>query len=446
MSYASGPQNTIVWKPKEGLILYDSNGHATGVQSAALGLVHEIAHALNRENVVSQNDIPNSQYENDSEAEAVIYSDAVAKDVGETLRGNYEGTDIITDNPTAHTGTDANGQTAWIQVDQNDNIQRGPGYVADAVAPSSNDYLNDPSAPPPPFYSDDGNGTDGGGSGGGGASEDGSESDGGGTEDGAGCVAVTSFLPGGMKAGDVVLGTEMQLADEQTLEPATGKVTYSQPKLKDGYRITTETGASLVYSDTAPIPTYKHGLVVPPKLLGEEVPVRWDEAGQSFPRWEKITKVEFLGKIMVQHITVGDRCFWAGEKEGAYILHHNAKNSGGDSTGGDDWPDEYDPLTAGTGNSHVTAGGQHAIVAGATVQHAAVTQNAPSQHHTAIAAAIAIVTGQQSGPAIADLVLFTKNDPQAATLSSVPADQVLVNHDATTIVGVPHPVVDHFIT
>jgi hypothetical protein len=35
-----------------------------------------------------------------------------------------------------------------------------------------------------------------------------------------------------------------------------------------------------------------------------------------------------VGEIKVQHITVGDKCFWAGEKQGKYILHHNMKFSG----------------------------------------------------------------------------------------------------------------------
>ena len=29
----------------------------------------------------------------------------------------------------------------------------------------------------------------------------------------------------------------------------------------------------------------------------------------------------------IQHITVGDQSFWAGEKSGSYILHHNIKDS-----------------------------------------------------------------------------------------------------------------------
>lgn len=48
--------------------------------------------------------------------------------------------------------------------------------------------------------------------------------------------------------------------------------------------------------------------------------------------------------IQVQYITVGDKCFWAGERKGAYILHHNMKDvSGG---GGYAWPDDYDPFKA----------------------------------------------------------------------------------------------------
>jgi hypothetical protein len=39
------------------------------------------------------------------------------------------------------------------------------------------------------------------------------------------------------------------------------------------------------------------------------------------------------------------KCFWAGEKIGAYILHHNSKDAGGGG-GGFDWPWEFFDLTA----------------------------------------------------------------------------------------------------
>lgn len=142
-----------------------------------------------------------------------------------------------------------------------------------------------------------------------------------------GCVAIASYLPGmgPSTAGDVKVGDYLQLADSVTLEPAMGEVTYSQIKTQPGYRITTESGVTLLCSDTAPIPT-PDGLVLAPNLAGKQVPVRHDGAnGLQVTGWETVVQVNFVGPIQVQHITVGDRCFWAGEQAGSYILHHNIK-------------------------------------------------------------------------------------------------------------------------
>jgi hypothetical protein len=142
---------------------------------------------------------------------------------------------------------------------------------------------------------------------------------------GGGCVEVDSLLPDGRRAGDVKVGDVMQLGDEHSLEGSLGTVTYSERKAAKGYRILTEGGFSLVCSDTAPIPTKDHGLVLAPELLGKTVAVRKDEGGSSLTGWERVTSVLEVGQIEVQHITVGDKCFWAGEVRGAFLLHHNLK-------------------------------------------------------------------------------------------------------------------------
>ena len=146
----------------------------------------------------------------------------------------------------------------------------------------------------------------------------------------------------------------MQLADQTTLEKGSGTVTYSQVRQAPGFRITTLTGASLICSDTAPIPTKSAGLVKPAQLLGHEVAVRWDEANLTSAGWEKIVNVESVGIIRVQHITVGDKCFWAGEKKGAYILHHNKKDDSGVRSGK---PPADTHLNSGGGNENSHAAG-----------------------------------------------------------------------------------------
>lgn len=149
-------------------------------------------------------------------------------------------------------------------------------------------------------------------------------SGGGGIGGGGGCVEITSYLPGDLRASEVQVGDELQLADNESLELATGVVSYSVPKVMPGYRFVTETGASLRCSDTAPIPTL-NGYRFPSQLLGESVAVRRDIAGECFVSWDRVVSVETIGDIVVQHITVGDKNFWAGEKQGSYILHHNLK-------------------------------------------------------------------------------------------------------------------------
>lgn len=137
----------------------------------------------------------------------------------------------------------------------------------------------------------------------------------------------------------------MELADEKTLEPGRGVVSYSQRKTQPGWRIVTQGGVTLRCSASAPIPT-PEGLVLAPDLLGKRVAVRRDGAQGTTTAWEAVESVQTIGDIEVQHITVGDRCFWAGEQAGAFILHHNIKDAGGD----DPWDWDWDGLKAGDGD------------------------------------------------------------------------------------------------
>jgi hypothetical protein len=71
--------------------------------------------------------------------------------------------------------------------------------------------------------------------------------------------------------------------------------------------------------------------VLAPDLLGKKVPVRRDVNGIQKTSWETVELVESIGMLKVQHITVGDKCFWAGENKNGYILHRNTKIPDGDS-------------------------------------------------------------------------------------------------------------------
>ncbi len=138
-----------------------------------------------------------------------------------------------------------------------------------------------------------------------------------------GCVHVDSLLPDGRRARDIQVGDVIQLGDESTelLETRVGMVTYSKTKLARGFRITTRSGITLLCSETAPIWT-DEGFLFAPDLLGKKIATRVDDK-DIVTRFETVEVLEEIGMIEVQHITVGDRAFWAGAKQGAYILHHN---------------------------------------------------------------------------------------------------------------------------
>lgn len=156
-----------------------------------------------------------------------------------------------------------------------------------------------------------------------------SDPGGGGGGDGGGCVHVDSILPDGRRAGDIRVGDTMQLGDEYTinLDSTVGLVSYSEEKTMAGFRITTQSGISLVCSDTAPLWT-DEGYVLAPSVCGKRVAIRIDGSNAIETRFEVVEVVEAVGPIQVQHITVGNRAFWAGANRGAYILHHNLKESG----------------------------------------------------------------------------------------------------------------------
>ena len=135
------------------------------------------------------------------------------------------------------------------------------------------------------------------------------------------CVAVDSFLPTGGVAGDVAVGDTMELADPSTLQGNTGVVSHSARSMQKCYRIVTTGGASLVCSDTAPIPVRAGGYRFPMQLIGHSVAVRRGKV----VAWEVVSDVAGVGMRDVQEITVGDANFWAGEKDGVYLLHHNLK-------------------------------------------------------------------------------------------------------------------------
>ena len=145
---------------------------------------------------------------------------------------------------------------------------------------------------------------------------------------GGGCVVLESYIPWvegqEFNHSPVIQAFRLQpefdilLADEVTLATRVGKVKQVAVELQPCVRVTTIDGVSLVCSTTAPLPTLD-GIVKAPDVLGHKVAVLRD----GLVGWSEVISVESVGNKFVQVIDAHNTSFWAGEKEGAYILHHN---------------------------------------------------------------------------------------------------------------------------
>ncbi|WP_410210317.1 hypothetical protein [Aquirhabdus sp.] len=132
----SSSTNTIYWDPNSALTVQDNaTGKAVGVQSAALGLIHEGAHATDA-NLALHASTYNAQYDDDAEAYAVGKEDIIAGDLGETKRYNHGGVNLPYEaNPTEHSTPKGDGTytyAAWI----NGAIVKGGVYTLGS-APST---------------------------------------------------------------------------------------------------------------------------------------------------------------------------------------------------------------------------------------------------------------------------------------------------------------------
>lgn len=147
---------------------------------------------------------------------------------------------------------------------------------------------------------------------------------GGGTGGGGSCVSVCAMIitrSGPQRAGDVLVGDELLLCDPETGVECFGTVTYSKRETVPCVRLHAGE-AVLTCSTTAPIPT-DIGYLPAPETLGRGVAVR-SASGAHVAR--HVERIEGAGVIDVQHITVGDRCFWASDNADFFVLHHNLKS------------------------------------------------------------------------------------------------------------------------
>jgi hypothetical protein len=148
---------------------------------------------------------------------------------------------------------------------------------------------------------------------------------------GGGCVVLESFIPvvdGQVFNGSLVdrayqlqEGFDIVLGDLPESIQKQGKVKRTAIEVQPCVRVSTVDGISLICSTTAPLATLR-GTVHAPDVLGESVAVLLED-GQCY--WQRVASVEPVGDRFVMVIDAFDNWFWAGEKKGAYILHHNAK-------------------------------------------------------------------------------------------------------------------------
>lgn len=141
-------------------------------------------------------------------------------------------------------------------------------------------------------------------------------------EGGAGCVAIDQEIYGFVSPEGVEVGDIMPTVNEKNFSMTEHEVTYSQTKEQPCVVITTESGAALKCSLSAPL--LKDGnvpVLAEAVVEGDRLAVQVDGMFDFSP----VTSVEHVGNFLVQHITCGNQYFLAGNGNGKYILHHNAK-------------------------------------------------------------------------------------------------------------------------
>jgi len=146
---------------------------------------------------------------------------------------------------------------------------------------------------------------------------------------GGGCVALESFVPlvetvqkhNGReitKAWMLESGMKISLGTEE-LSIVDGSVVKTLNDYQPCVRIITSDGITLVCSTTAPILTKDKGFIPATEVYGKRVAVMRN--GRTW--YDEVVGLEDVGMKFVRVIDAGNNSFWAGERPGAFILHHN---------------------------------------------------------------------------------------------------------------------------
>jgi hypothetical protein len=109
----------VISNPSGGSTFVPGESLAVGVQSAALGLVHEAAHATDPDLAIHL-ETPNFNYQNAAEELATLKENIVAADLGEPARYNHGGIPFVGTgpDPTEHTTVAPTGDMIWVTVDE----------------------------------------------------------------------------------------------------------------------------------------------------------------------------------------------------------------------------------------------------------------------------------------------------------------------------------------
>jgi hypothetical protein len=146
---------------------------------------------------------------------------------------------------------------------------------------------------------------------------------------GGGCVALESFIPlveteqkhNGReitKAWMLESGMKISLGTEE-LSIVDGQVVKTLNDYQPCVRISTSDGITLVCSTTAPILTKDKGFIPATEVYGKRVAVMRN--GVTW--YDEVVGLEDVGMKFVRVIDAGNNSFWAGERPGSFILHHN---------------------------------------------------------------------------------------------------------------------------
>jgi len=151
---------------------------------------------------------------------------------------------------------------------------------------------------------------------------------------GGGCVALESYIPlvettqkhNGReitKAWMLESGMKISLGTEE-LEIVDGQVVKTLNDYQPCVRISTADGITLVCSTTAPILTKDNGFIPSTEVYGKRVAVMRN--GVTW--YDEVVGLEDVGMKFVRVVDAGNNSFWAGERPGSFILHHNVPIDG----------------------------------------------------------------------------------------------------------------------